>query len=372
MESSAIELGYRDKQHGAFFRDLKRRVASYLDGRDGRVATPGIWTALIGVAAVGIGSYGAALSGLALPGWSLALYGLAGIAPLFLAATGGHDAAHGALSGRSWVNLAVVWTVFALMGLDGRLWRLRHLGSHHVYPNVVDGDIDVDESWFARLSPHHRRRAHHRFQHIYGPLLYTVVLLHAVYIQDFRLLFRRRLANMRNLGPSLSAVFSVLGTKVVHMGVMLALPMALLPQAWETVLAVYVVSQAVMSVLFVLIVAGTHVSDLARYPASGPDGKLAGDWVRHQFVTSVDWSPENALLVAAFGGANAHVAHHLLPRISHGHHVALSRIVADLAEKHGMPYSRTSAAGMLAAHWRALRLLGSDQAGRLVPGGLGA
>jgi len=307
-----------------------------------------------------------------LPGWSLALYGLAGIAPLFLAATGGHDAAHGALSGRSWVNLAVVWTVFALMGLDGRLWRLRHLGSHHVYPNVVDGDIDVDESWFARLSPHHRRRAHHRFQHIYGPLLYTVVLLHAVYIQDFRLLFRRRLANMRNLGPSLSAVFSVLGTKVVHMGVMLALPMALLPQAWETVLAVYVVSQAVMSVLFVLIVAGTHVSDLARYPASGPDGKLAGDWVRHQFVTSVDWSPENALLVAAFGGANAHVAHHLLPRISHGHHVALSRIVADLAEKHGMPYSRTSAAGMLAAHWRALRLLGSDQAGRLVPGGLGA
>ena len=166
-------------------------------------------------------------------------------------------------------------------------------------------------------------------------------------------------------------MLSVLGTKTVHIGVMLALPMALLPQHWETVLAVYAASQAIMSVLFVLIVAGTHVSDPARYPAPGPDGKLAGDWVRHQFLTSVDWCPENTVLVAAFGGANAHVAHHLLPRISHGHHVALSRILAELAEKHGMPYSRTSAAGMLAAHWRALRLLGSDEAGRLIGGAFG-
>ena len=38
-----------------------------------------------------------------------------------------------------------------------------------------------------------------------------------------------------------------------------------------------------------------------------------------------------------FGGFNTHIAHHLFPNISHIHYPALTRIIRDTLNEHGLP-----------------------------------
>jgi len=89
-----------------------------------------------------------------------------GVAALLLGMSVAHDAAHLAVTGRPAIDTAIQRLLFGVLGVDGYLWRIRHDGSHHVFPNVNGCDIDIDENRFLRLSPNHARRPWHRFQHL--------------------------------------------------------------------------------------------------------------------------------------------------------------------------------------------------------------
>ena len=52
---------------------------------------------------------------------------------------------------------------FTLLGANTYLWRLRHVKSHHNFPNVNGRDIDIDDTAFLRLSPNQPRRRYHRY-----------------------------------------------------------------------------------------------------------------------------------------------------------------------------------------------------------------
>ena len=75
------------------------------------------------------------------------------------------------------------------------LWRLRHVKSHHVFPNVNDCDIDIDEYWWIRLSPNQPHLPHHRFQHLYAPLIFWLVNIHTTFYQDAVYLFKHLLTS---------------------------------------------------------------------------------------------------------------------------------------------------------------------------------
>ena len=38
------------------------------------------------------------------------------------------------------------------MALNAYLWRRRHVGSHHTFPNVQGGDADMDDNPFLRVT----------------------------------------------------------------------------------------------------------------------------------------------------------------------------------------------------------------------------
>ena len=106
-----------------------------------------------------------------------------------------------------------------------------------------------------------------------------------------------------------------------------------------------------------ILVVGTHVSNLAEFPEPDAQGRLPHDWATHQLVTSVDWAPTHRLAVLLSSGANAHAAHHLFPGHHHRHLALLSRIVAETAAEHGVPHCVTSFSGMLRGQWRQLVVL---------------
>lgn len=353
-------MRYGEKSNSAFFLELRREVDAYFAAHGGnRLATKGLWVkaalllaAAIGFyvpLAIGVSSFGAAV--IAYVGW--------GVCCLLLTLNLSHDAAHDALTRNRRVNRLIHSLVFNTLGVDARLWQMRHVHSHHLYPNINGCDADIDHNPLIRLSPNHPWRPVFRLQHLYAPLVYLTVGLHSILIQDVIYIFKRRLANLTDIrhGPADYANF--VAAKVGFFTITFALPIAMSPLPWWQMALAYLVSSMIMSLLFVFTLVGTHFSDTSRFPTVRADGSIDGSFVDNTFATSVDWNPTSFWAIHLIGGLNAHIAHHLYPRVCHMHYAAISRIVARLADKHAITYHRTNLRGMIAGHFRLLYRLGN-------------
>jgi linoleoyl-CoA desaturase len=281
-----------------------------------------------------------------------------GIASLLMAINIGHDAAHHVLFRSKFWNNFVQGVSFALLGVSAYLWQMRHNKSHHIFPNVNGCDIDIDENPFLRLSPNQPWRRRFRFQHLYAPIAYVFVALHTVVWQDFVYLFKKRLANMKDIHhPPIQYVIFAL-CKLFYVGAVLAVPICVLPLPWQQTLLGYLAMQAVASLLFVFLLIGTHFSDATEFPAVDAHGSLARTWAMHNLATACDWAPHSRVAHFFVGGVNAHASHHLFPAVSHAHYRALARIIEDTAAEYGVKYNKLTLGGIVRSHFRFLRAMG--------------
>lgn len=346
-----------------FFADVRARVGAYLRGTrggrydDGRIVLKG------GLyAAITLGAYLVALLGDLPPVAIFAAATVFGLGCLMLGLNVAHDAAHNCLTRRRWLNLTVQTLIFTLLGADAYLWRLRHVKSHHVFPNVNDCDIDIDDYVWMRLSPNQPHLPHHRFQHLYAPLIFWLVNVHTTFYQDTVYLFRRNLANMRDIHHPWYAYPLFVASKLGYLAIWLGIPMAVLPYPWWWIALAWPAVSFVMSVVFIALLIGTHFAEETIFPTVDPEGHLPHGWAYHALATSLDWNPESRLANAIAGGANAHSAHHLFPNVAHVHYPEITRIIREEAARHHMPYNVTSFRGMIHSHFRFLRRLGLAEA----------
>lgn len=342
-----------------FLVTLRRRVADYFQ-TTGRAKTGGKQILFKGIfyAALAVAFYLLTLSGRLGAVGTVFSATACGLFVLLLVTNIAHDAAHDALSGNKKFDRFVHTLVFSLLGSNAYLWRLRHVKSHHNFPNVNGCDVDIDENPFIRLSPNHPGRWYQAFQHLYAPLIYAMVALHSIFVQDLIYLFKKRLANLHDIRhPPYQYVLFVL-TKIAYFGLMLALPMALLDFAWWQVLIGYLFVTAVQSIVFAFMLIGTHFTEETAFPTLNEEGYLPHSWADHALLTSMDWLPRSWLANFISGGANAHAAHHLFPNVSHVHYIAISGIIRKTAAEFGKPYKEAGLGQMTASHFRLLRRLG--------------
>ena len=344
---------------GAFHTAVRRRVEDYLE-RSGksRYADGLVWAKGAIYLAIALVAYFLVLLGGFSLWFMLVLANIYGVGALLVAINLGHDAAHAALSRHKWINDTVLYASFMLIGADPYLWRLRHVRSHHVFPNVNGSDIDIDSNVFLRLSPNHKRRWYQRFQHLYAPLVFWLVDVHTVFIQDLQYLFKRELANMVDIRHPPSAYVGFAACKVVFLSIVFAIPAMVLPIPWWQVLIGGLLMSFVSSCVFVYLLIGTHFSEEASFPETDERGQLEHDWATHAMVTSVDWNPYSRFAHAIAGGSNAHAAHHLFPNISHTHYREITQMIADVSAKVGVPHHVTTFSGMVRSHFRFLRSVG--------------
>lgn len=363
MTSDSPRLRFEQREQGAFYREVRAEAASYLAGHGGSPHAPlPVRIKCAALALLAAACYGAVFVEALPHAARLAAYVGFGISAILLAVNAGHEAAHGALVRGASLNTFVNRLTFMLVGVDGRMWTKRHLSSHHVYPNILGCDADIDASYLLRLSPHHPHRWYQRWQHLYAPLVYPLVQVHSIFVQDTVYLLKRRLANLSGLRPTPRDVAEFIAVKAGHFAIALALPAALTDLSFGAVLAAYLAAGAVMSTLFILALIGTHFAEGNRFPAVQTGGTIPGSWAAHSVETSLDWSPEHRLATAIVGGLNAHAAHHLFPQVSHAHYPALTRIIARAAGRHGVKYRATTLGGMIAGHFRFLRALAAPPA----------
>lgn len=285
-------------------------------------------------------------------------YILLGFSGLLLAFNAAHDAVHSTFSKRREINRMIYTLTFNLQGLSGYLWRIRHLASHHVFPNVDGCDADIDDNPFIRLSPHQSGSAWHRYQHIYATLLYTVYTLHWMLFKDVHYMIKKDLANLRNLRHTPEAIAQVFLWKAFYFTYIIVLPTILIDCPFLWIIAGFLVMHGVLSVFFVLTLIISHLCEETEFPLADEHGTLPFNYHQHQLAVSLDYHPRSYLANWIFGGFNAHAAHHLFPRMPHTCYPQLTKIIQRVSKANGYPYNELSIPKAVRSHYRFLKRVG--------------
>ncbi len=269
----------------------------------------------------------------------------------------GHDASHNTAFKNKFANQFLHFASFLTVGIDPLLWGLRHIRSHHLYANVEGSDIDIDKNPFLRLAPSHPWSKRHKYQYLYAPFVYMLALLHSVFMGDWIYLFSKEYAWMRKGVSKASLYVRFFLFKILYFTIVLYIPVQLTGFSFGFILLTYISTSAFTSLIFVIMLVGTHFFEEADY-FEPQDETLEYSWAVHQLKTSCDWNPNSKFARIISGGANCHAAHHLFPNICHTNYDLINTIIDDVTTEYEYPYHKTSLLKMMKSHFRHLKKMG--------------
>ena len=341
-----------------FMGELKERVAEYFASRNlSPHANAAMIFKTIIMFAITFGSYALILFG-GLP--PLAMLGLAALMGVGIAGIGfciAHDALHEAYSSRRIVNRFLGWS-FELIGANAYMWKLTHNVIHHTYPNIHGVDDDLEVSPLLRLSPESPWKPYHRFQHLYGFFAYSLSTLNWVFLKDYRYFLKRDIGPYRNRSNAPVEVARLVVWKVLYYSWTIVVPLLVLDVAWWQFLIGFLTMHLTAGVILGIVFQLAHVVEDTEYPHADMDGRMDDTWAIHQMKTTSNFARGNRWISWYVGGLNHQVEHHLFPRVCSVHYPAISRIVQEVAAKHGVPYNEhPTLMAAVRSHYESLKKL---------------
>lgn len=269
----------------------------------------------------------------------------------------GHDANHGGYSNHPFVNRILALT-YDFMGVSSYLWRYRHNVLHHTYTNISGHDVEIDGDGWLRMYHSQDYQWHHRFQHLYIWLVYCFVPFYWSYC-DVDLVLRKGKYHEHNIPTlKLSEKITLLGFKVVWIGYVIGIPLAVGYTPLQVLLGVlltFMTYGLIINIVFMM----AHVVDSVEFftPQSGTEN-IQDEWAIWQVKTTVDFAPNNHLINWYVGGLNYQVIHHLFPHICHIHYPKIAPIVAEVCQEFGVEYKvYPTFTEVLTANYRWLKAL---------------
>jgi len=95
------------------------------------------------------------------------------------------------------------------------------------------------------------------------------------------------------------------------------------------------VAGLVLSLVFQL----AHTVEHTAFPVPNEStGRLDDEWAVHQIKTTANFATNNKVVSWLVGGLNFQIEHHLFPKISHVHYPAISKIIRQMCQEHGIHY----------------------------------
>lgn len=286
-------------------------------------------------------------------------YTLLGLSGILLAFNASHDAVHNTLFSSKKNNLMAHFIIFNLQGVNAALWKKRHISSHHIFPNVDGCDADIDNNSFIRLSHSHKLKEIHKYQYLYAPLLYCFYTLHWILIKDFLYLFKKEVANMKNLTYSKKFILEVILLKLFYFLYMIFLPLYFSKADLKMVLISFFIMHSIISLFFVLTLIISHLTTETKFPKPDKNGFLPTCYYEHQLSVSLDYHPTNKIANWILGGFNSHAAHHLFPKLPHTLYTIITPVIKNKAVKYSMPYNELNIRSAIYSHFKYLKQLGS-------------
>ncbi len=268
-----------------------------------------------------------------------------------------HDGGHRAYSHYPWINRLMAMTL-ELMGGSSYLWRWKHVVFHHTYVNITGHDTDIDLGILARLTPHQKRHAFHRWQHLYLWPLYGLLAIKWQLVDDFRKLISGRISTQPFPRPKGWELVILVAGKAIFFTVAFGIPMRF--HSVGVVLGYYGVAGLVTGLVLSVVFQVAHCVEEAEFPLPRTNtGRIDHAWAIHQVETTVDFARRSPVVAWLVGGLNFQIEHHLFPRISHINYPAISKVVEETCRDYGIRYTefKTFRAGLV-SHFRWLRQMG--------------
>lgn len=267
----------------------------------------------------------------------------------------GHDAAHNALFRNSKINRISLF-VFELLGTNSYNWVNRHLGAHHMFPNIMDYDSDVQQTNLVKIFPNDKHLNIHRFQHFYMPVIYLFYIARWLIYRDFKDVFLKRIGVYDNSNYPRVQIVKMIFFKLLYISQMVIIPMLVLDLSIGTSLLAFFILTVSGSAVIALVLLSTHVSEDACFPEPDENNILPHSWSYHQVLTAADFATNNKVINFLFGGFNHHVIHHLFPHVCHVHYPKLTPILVEMTKKYGLTYrSHNSLLNAVISHFKLLK-----------------
>jgi linoleoyl-CoA desaturase len=268
-----------------------------------------------------------------------------------------HDGGHDAYSNHRWINKLMAMTL-DFIGGSSYLWHWKHGVIHHTYVNVTGHDSDLNLGIFGRVTPHQRRLAFHRWQHLYLWPLYGFLAMRWQLVDDFRRLITGRIGRHRIRRPTGADLVVLVAGKAIFFAWVFGIPLVFHPV--NAVLVHYGIAALVLGTTLATVVQLAHCVEEAAFPAAtAGTRRIERAWAVHQAETAVDFARPSRVIAWLLGGLNFQIEHHLFPRISHVNYPAISNLVEQTCRDFGVAYTEhRSFRHGVAAHFRWLRTMG--------------
>lgn len=250
----------------------------------------------------------------------------------------GHDAAHNTIFKKKKYNKYLL-LVFELLGTSSYNWVNRHIGAHHLFPNVMDLDSDIQQTNMVKIFPNDKHLKIHALQHLYMPFLYMFYILRWIVYRDFKDAGTSNIGVFDNSKFPREELFKMVASKAFYLFYMVVIPSYVLNVSIVSFLLAFLILTFSGSLVITFVLLSTHVGEDANFPKANEEGALPHSWSYHQLITTSDFSTNNKTINFLFGGFNHHVIHHLFPNICHIHYPELTKILKSVAIKHDAPYS---------------------------------
>ena len=243
-----------------------------------------------------------------------------------------HDANHGAISRRPWVNrlfgMSQNW-----IGGSAIDWMHQHIVQHHLYTNDVIHDPDIQGSTLLRFSPAKSVAPHHALQHIYFFLLIGLMGMDIIAESLYN-----NMVGFHHTAMSPWLTYNRLFETATTMlfGVRWVIVPMIQQSTWTMrwmvlaqIVPMYVVAGYYLAFFFII---SHNFVGVAHFLESGQ----MKSFLFRQVASSSNVG--GAWLCFLNGGLNYQIEHHLFPRIHHSHYPKIAPIVRDFCLARSVPY----------------------------------
>mmetsp|Transcript_53394 Transcript_53394/g.134092 ORF Transcript_53394/g.134092 Transcript_53394/m.134092 type:complete len:454 (+) Transcript_53394:76-1437(+) len=270
-----------------------------------------------------------------------------------------HDGSHGAYSNSPLLNRVAAWGM-DLIGASTFAWEYQHIVGHHAYTNLVSDCAESDSDVlagvpFMRMHDSQQKRWHHRYQHIFGPALFSLLTINKVFVSDIQSALTGECAGFQMDGRygKTSNKYRFWLMKLITIVQMVVIPVYLhgVGRGLLHFLLAHMVCGEFLATVFVVTHISSDVVTLNASKGSNPISKVCApqetsgndlvtkrDWAALQVATSVNWALDSKFWTFFSGGLNHQIEHHLFPGITHVHYSALAPIVRRTCEEFNVPY----------------------------------
>jgi linoleoyl-CoA desaturase len=261
-----------------------------------------------------------------------------GVCHVFIPVNISHDAIHGAISSRKWINHLFLFG-FDITGSNSYMYSNKHLAAHFDKENGSK-TMAIESQGLLLQKNVNEKKTNPSFA------FYFFYAQYMIFVRDFVLYF-----GAENI-PRKEYV-KLFAFKTVYVIAFLVLPFVFgnVPW-WQVCIALFFLYLVVTASLVIILLMPTEKMEQARINENNSHNDK---WLIEVLEHNVDFSPKSVMLNLVAGGANLNVVHYLFPSVNHVHYNNLATIVEKTAHDHGLHYRKQEVRDVFGIHFNYLK-----------------